>query len=204
MTVTEERRLPWSSRIVLVALAVLVPATYHLWLGREHLNLADEGYLWYGVQRTIAGEVPLRDFQAYDPGRYHWCALLAPLVGDGIVGVRAAVAIFAAFGLAAGLAVLARAVRHPAALALGGLVLGLWFFPRHKLFEPATALIVAWGAVRALEAPTLRRHLVAGLVIGLAGYVGRNHALYGAVGCGAALALDAWKAPGGSSFLARS
>jgi hypothetical protein len=192
---TERARLGWSTRVAVLATAVLVPAALHLCFGRQHLNLADEGYLWYGVQRTLAGEVPLRDFQAYDPGRYHWCALWAPLVGDGIVGVRAAVAAYAALALAAGLAVLARAVRHPAALALGGVLLGLWLFPRHKLFEPATSLLVTWATVRMLEAPTPRRHLALGLVVGLAGYVGRNHGLYGVVASAAAIALDAWKEP---------
>jgi hypothetical protein len=192
---TERAPLEWSSRVAVLATAVLVPACLHLFFGRQHMNLADEGYLWYGVQRTLAGEVPLRDFQAYDPGRYHWCALWASFFGDGIVGVRAAVALYSALGLAAGLAVLARAVRHPAVIVLGGLLLGLWLFPRHKLFEPATALIVAWATVRLLEVPTPRRHFATGLVVGLSGYVGRNHALYGALASGVALALDHWKDP---------
>lgn len=191
----EREPLGRSARVAVLATAVLVPAVLHLAFGRQHMNLADEGYLWYGVKRTLAGEVALRDFQAYDPGRYHWCALLAPVLGDGIVGVRAAVAAYAVLGLAAGLALLSRAVRHPLALVLGGVLLGLWLFPRHKLFEPATALLVTWATVRMLEVPTLRRHLVAGLVVGVSGYVGRNHGLYGSAAGAALLALDAWKDP---------
>jgi hypothetical protein len=86
-------------------------------------------------------------------------------------------------------------VRAPLALALAGVLLGLWLFPRHKLFEPATALLVAWATVRMLEAPTPRRLFLAGLVVGLCGYVGRNHGLYGVVAGVLALALDAWKDP---------
>ena len=181
--------------IVAVLVALLFPALTYCAFGRAHLNLADEGYLWYGVQRTVAGEVPLRDFQAYDPGRYYWCAGLAPLFGDGILGVRAAVALYAALGLFAGLALAARVVRSPLALVGVGALLALWFFPRHKLFEPATALILAWSTVRVLEQPTTRRWLCGGALVGLAAFMGRNHALYGGLALGVALLLDAWKEP---------
>src|SRR5688572_9589370 len=113
--------------------SVLLCAALHLAFGNYDIGLADEGYLWYGVQRTLAGEVPLRDFQAYDPGRYYWCAAFAPLVGDGIVGLRFAAAAFQALGLTFALLVATRFTRSLAGLAFCGLVLGLWMFPRHKL-----------------------------------------------------------------------
>jgi len=191
-----ERAQPSRTTLVVAALVALAfPALTYALFGRAHLNLADEGYLWYGVQRTVAGEVPLRDFQAYDPGRYYWCAGLAPLFGDGILGVRAAVALYAALGSFAGLLLAARVVRSPLALAGLGALLWLWFFPRHKLFEPATALVLAWSTVRVLEQPTARRWLCGGAVVGLAGFMGRNHALYGGLALGLAFLLDAWKEP---------
>ncbi len=162
---------------------------------RIELNLADEGFLWYGVERVVAGEVPMRDFQAYDPGRYLWCAALAPLVGDGILGVRTACALFAALGLAFALAVAGRFTRTPLGLLVCALVLGLWLFPRHKLFEPALASAAVWFALRLLEDPRARRYLACGLFVGVSALFGRNHALYSALAFGACALLLAWKLP---------
>ncbi len=167
----------WLSAVLLAGGA---SALGFAWLGDRELNLADEGFLWYGVKRVLEGEVPVRDFQAYEPGRYVWCALLAPLFGSGILGVRASVAVFQGLGLFFGLL---------AARRLGGRkflwqllvlpILWLWMFPRHKLFEPAIALVLVWGFVRLLEHPSQARRFACGLLVGSAASFGRNHALYG-------------------------
>jgi hypothetical protein len=189
----EGARRPWKGWAPLLALAVVGLLVFLP--RRVGINLSDEGFLWYGVQRVLAGEVPMRDFQAYDPGRYYWCAALTPLVGDGVLGVRAAAALFAAGGLALALLVAARFARHPLELALCALVLGLWLFPRHKLFEPALASAAAWFALRLFEAPSVRAHLSAGLFVGASAFFGRNHALYAGLALGASALLVAWKRP---------
>ncbi len=180
-----------------VGFSVLLCGTLHLLFRDCFLGVADEGYLWYGVQRTVAGEVPLRDFQAYDPGRYYWCAAFAPLVGDGMLGLRFATAVFQALGLSFALLVAARFTRGLVELAFCGLLLGLWMFPRHKLFEPALASMAVWFAVRLLERPSVARHLAAGFFSGFAGFFGRNHALYAAAATGLLIAWMAWKERGG-------
>ena len=167
-----------------------------VWLPRDiGINLTDEGFLWYGVQRTVAGEVPMRDFQAYDPGRYLWCAGLAPLLGDGILGVRSATALFAALGLALALLVAGRFARHPGELFVCALVLGLWLFPRHKLYEPALASAALWFAVRMIENPTPLVHLAGGAFVGASAFFGRNHALYAGLALGLCAVFLAWKRP---------
>jgi hypothetical protein len=191
------------SALVALGLALVLTAGNHLLVGDLYLNLRDEGYLWYGVVRVLAGEVPLRDFQAYDPGRYYWCAALSPLVGDGILGVRASVAAFQAIGVFLGLLVVRRLLRPGLAgdlwLLPAGLLFLLWMFPRFKLFEATVTLAGVWVLVRLLERPDARRHLSLGLVVGLAAFFGRNHGVYLAAASLATLALLAWRgapAPG--------
>jgi hypothetical protein len=180
---------------VLYALALSLALSWggYLLFGDIGVYLGDEGYLWYGVQRTLAGEVPLRDFQSYDPGRYYWCALFGWIGGDGILTERAAATAFQCVGLVFALLVAGRVVRNRLALAAWALLFWAWMLQNHRHFEPAMASIATWFAVRLLERPTAGRHLAAGLQAGLAFFIGRNHALYAALASGLALAFVAWR-----------
>lgn len=174
-------------------LALVLVAASFLIQGSVGLNLADEGYLWHSVMRVLQGDVPMRDFQSYDPGRYYWSAAWMRLFGnDGIVALRVSVALFQAGGLAAGLLMLRRVIASRSAFVVAALVLLLWCFPRHKLFDLSLSMLAVYAGMALLERPSLARHFAAGAYVGMAAVFGRNHGVYAAVAL-SALALLAWR-----------
>jgi hypothetical protein len=172
-------------REVLWAALLAVALTGILFLAQRRIdwNPSDEGFLWYGAVRTAHGAVPLRDFRSYDPGRYYWAAAWAKVLGDGILALRLSTAVFQACGLFCGLLAARRTVKSRSGLALAGILLLVWMSPRHKLFEPAMTMAAVLVGVRLLEKPSLRRSFAAGVLVGLAGILGKNHGLY----CAAAM-----------------
>jgi hypothetical protein len=156
-----------------------------LWQGRVGFSLYDEGYLWYGAQRILKGDVPIRDYLAYDPGRYYWSAAVMSLAGnDGIVVVRIAAAIVQAVGMFLALLLLARNSGRGnwVFLAFAVATLALWMFPREKYFD-ITASIAAIATLAFLaERPSPTRYFASGVLVGLLAILGRNHGLYAACG----------------------
>ena len=127
----------------------------HLWRAssfllqaRAGINLADEGFLWYGVQQTAHGQVAIRDFQSYDPGRYYWGAAGAFLFGKGLLALRFSETIFQIIGLWAGLMAATRIARTWVMLVAIGFMLTIWMFPSHKLFDHTLLLCGIWFATR--------------------------------------------------------
>ena len=157
--------------------------------GAIGIDLYDEGYLWYGVIQTAAGDVPLRDFQSYDPARYYWSAAWSQIFGNGILALRLSNTIFQILGLTAGLLAARRFATHPLHLLAVGVVLLVWMYPRHKLFEPSLVMMNVYLAVRLIERPDTRRHFISGLMLGVTATFGRNLALYATLGQLATLAL---------------
>lgn len=142
------------------------------------LNLADEGYLWYGVKQTLSGAVTIVDFQGYDPGRYYWCAFWSLFGGDDLMTLRKSTRIFQAIGVFFALLSAKRLTRSPCALVLIGVVICSWMFPRHKLFEPTISLIAVYVSIRLIEDRRMSSFLISGILVGLAAVFGRNMGVY--------------------------
>ncbi len=145
------------------------------------IDFADEGFLWYGMKALKVGFVPIRDFQAYDPGRYVWSALWSLIFGDSLLALRLACVIFSWIGLTLGLLAACRISRRWYFLLPLAITLSLWMFPRYKIFEQSISLIAIYVGVRHIERPTIRQHFISGLFIGFMAFMGRNHGLYLAV-----------------------
>lgn len=178
---------------ILATLCATLVATLFVIQGRTGFNLWDEGFLWYGAQRVLTGEIPIRDFMAYDPGRYYWSAAFMWLFNNnGIIALRATVAIFQAIGLFIGLALLARssAKRNILLWSLATITLMAWMFPRHKLFDISLSIALVGALTFLVQQPSSRRYFLTGLFIGLVAIFGRNHGIYGIAGsCGVMIYL---------------
>lgn len=184
-----------ASTIAVLGLSVLVVMLAFAWQGNKGFSLWDEGFLWYGAQRVLQGEVPIRDFMSYDPGRYYWSAAWMSLFGDGgIQSLRVAVAIFQALGVFCAVLLIAGGTRSPKRseyifwLVAAATFLA-WMYPRHKLFDISLSIFLIGGLTLLVQRPAPRRYLFAGVCLGLVAVFGRNHGLYGLVG---SLGVLAW------------
>jgi hypothetical protein len=147
------------------------------------IDFADEGYLWYGVQRTLSGEMAMLDFFGYDPGRYWWSAAWLFIVGsDGILATRTTTYIFAGLSFFLLFWTLSRQIRANWILLVASLVLVIWLYPRHKLFDIGVSVFLVSISIIYLERPSLLRHLLLGVTVGSAAVFGRNHGVYALFG----------------------
>lgn len=192
-TTTPHLRLARSPATAALAVSLTVVAALYLWQGATGLSLWDEGYLWYGVRSVLQGEVPIRDFMAYDPGRYYLFAAPPALAGDdGIASLRLAIALIQVLALFVTLNLIARSSRHSSLpfLLVSGVVLAAWMVPRHKAIDIAVSLTLLAVLSSLWRDRRPRRHLLAGACIGLAAVFGRNHGLYGAIACATMILLS--------------
>ena len=171
--------------IQILALAIFIVFATFIWQGNKGFTLWDEGYLWYGTQRVMLGEVPIRDFNSYDPGRYYGSAALMSLWGgNGIMALRGASAIFQSIGIFVGLLLIAKTLKKQdfLYLLLSSIIFMVWMIMSFKAVDYSLSILLIGVLTFLVQSTTCRQYFLAGLCIGLAAFFGRNHAIYGVVG----------------------
>lgn len=181
-------------RLYIVCLSVGLVAVFWILQSQIGLLMGDEGYLFYGSWRVGQGEIPLRDFNSYDPGRYYWVAFWSLSFGYDIIGQRAGVAIFQITGLAWGLFAARRVVRQYWSLCLAGVLLIVWTWPQSRVFESALSMGAVLVGTRLIERPIPRRLWSAGIFVGVTAFFGRNLGLYGLAAFLSILLMLRWQA----------
>jgi hypothetical protein len=171
--------------VLLLSFTVVILSLLFAWQSHKGFSLADEGFLWYGAQRVLAGEVPMRDFFSYDLGRYYWSAAFMDVLGDaGIVALRAGLAVFQCVALIAVALALIRSCKKQATpfWILATLTMVVWMMPQFRLIDLSIPVLMISALAYLIEAPSDRRIFLAGFVVGLAAVFGRNHGFYGVIG----------------------
>ena len=177
---------------VLVCLyGFLLPVLSFLLWGTHGINLADEGFLWYGAQRTLAGEVPLRDFQAYEPARYYWVASWLKLLGsNGLYPFRASLALFQALGISVAVLLVYESTKSKLVTLIAAPVFLFWMISPFKAFEDVCSIFLVGATYLIFLKGTAKSAFFAGVVLGFSAMFGRNLGLYGGVAMCAAICLS--------------
>lgn len=178
-----------------LVLGGLLPLAAFLVEGHVGLGKADEGFLWYGAQRVLAGEVPLRDFQSYDLGRYYWSAFWMRLVDStGIVALRFGDAILAGCAVVVATALVrSGGERRPLWLLLAAASFTVWMVPEYKVADSFAALLLIAGLTGLIRRCDARGAALYGVCLGVAATIGINHGLYGTLGGVLALIVMRWR-----------
>ncbi len=183
-------RLIWPLGISVIA-AMVALATF---LVERHwgFGLADESYLWYGAQRVLHGEVPLRNFMSYDIGRYIVAGAWLRLEGsESILALRNLLGLVSICGVTLATVLVARGWSwrwgHLTPVVFVALLFSLWMGPRHKVFDVTASIVLVGGICWMLGKPQATRFFGMGVLAGLLAVIGRNHGVYAVVACGVAM-----------------
>jgi hypothetical protein len=179
------KRHPVMSRLALAGMIAIVFVTLSFLLeGTFDFNVWDEGFLWYGSQRVLRGEVPIRDFQSYDPGRYYWAAIIMSVLrDDGILPQRIALHVCQVLAITTLNYTLLvdrskLVLRDVLGLSLINLLIHVWLKPIYATFDMSVSICsisVLGYCSRKFEWKSALR---VGCYFGFLVFLGRNHAVY--------------------------
>lgn len=174
-----------SQKLPLLLLAIALVCISFFVQGNIDLNLWDEGFFWYGAQRVMLGEVPIRDFMAYDPGRYYWAATIMRIIGDdGIMSLRISSLVLQSLALFAALSLVSQALKKQDLIfmLISAFTLLLWMYISFKMADYAVSIFLVAALTFLIQNPTAKRYFILGFCVGFAAFWGRNHGVYGVIG----------------------
>lgn len=149
---------------------------------RYGLNLSDEGYLWHGSREVLKGKIPIRDFRAYDIGRYYWCALWMILLNRELLALRICLFITRIIGLFLATFMLYLITATWVVVILSAFLFAFWMGPRHKQIDIFTSIWVTFLAVILILEPHPLYYFLLGICVGFIFLIGLNHVLYAIAG----------------------
>jgi hypothetical protein len=174
------------TNILIATIATICVASSWFFLTwRWGFDFADEGFLWYGAQHTLQGEVPLRDFYSYDVGRYYWAATIMYLIGsDGPFAVRLSAAIYQSIGTLLGVIICLLALQRKGAVQwlfafIVAFIITLWAKPYYKVYDHTSSIVIISMLIILIRSSRPTTWLLAGICLGTTAVIGRNHGLYG-------------------------
>lgn len=145
---------------------------------RVGVDLSDEGYLVFGTACVLDGKIPIRDFRAYDPGRYYWCGAFGLVFGRGYFATRIAMAVMMAVALSVFAALILRGTGAPL---IGGLSCALaliWMQPRTKQIENFFVILSMLLLFNLTQDGGRFEEVALGVALGLAAFFGLNIFVY--------------------------
>ena len=133
--------------------------------------LFDQGYLWYGVQRVISGEVPIRDFSSYDLGRYYLIANAINFIGiNNYFTFRLALGLVQLFGISTALILISRKLdlfkkEDFLYLIVSAVTITTWMFIPYRAFEASIPIIQILVFTYLIDKKTTKSYFIGGLCI---------------------------------------
>lgn len=161
--------------------SILLCSLLFLLFSKYGFGFEDEGLLWYASQRTHVGELAIRDFFAYDPGRYFWNSFIFYLTGNsGLNSLLIAASAFGGVGLATSWYTMGVAkITFPWRLTFAIIIAIALCYPRHKVYEQTLSLILVSIIYFILLSPgSIKRWFFFGILTGIAAFFGRNHGVF--------------------------
>ena len=170
--------MDYSSLFLALLMSIIIISLFYYPSIRVGYNYADEGYLYLGSLCLFKKLVPIRDFRAYDPGRYYWCVLWMKIITNNIMTLRFAMSLVMISSLTLFAWLLFIATQQWPIIFIATLISFVWLKPYFKAFDIFFSIFASLTAFMIIYFSSVFVYFVAGIIVGSAMFFGLNLALY--------------------------